>query len=529
MSHCLSLPQWPGQIFAWWHNITWKRGKILKYCVYATIFGILVAFAVLAHEYLYIPSDLQKVYPQSITTENFTATAITCGYPLSGYYGLMPVSIAWALVPLTVLLRRARWVSTSMAGIVMIYSATAVIHLMVLFPFNRRWDRNTCIEFPLPNGDILPICMGVHDPDYVLAGGLVAANLLAILPFGKWSLSFRKPETQSILVLWMLWLAVGHLFFIFIIPNRGINYKVCPIGVDEPLPGMDFHAGIWDESSEERLTDVVYGRTDTCVYTCYARDSKLGRRREEIGIYPANISNRYLNNHLRGVGIAFWIVYTILALVGLFASKSHDRHPRPVLHLGWWRKKKNAWLENHTRCARILHRIKAILTLERLRRWAGRQIESLRKWLLKQAAWQSLVRRANATMQCITWLPKKINRTAGWEWIVRWSDKTWERIKNRFHKEFESKMGFDSACLVCLVKRYFVQALSAVSFFGFVAFVYWEFVNLPKAELPTAVGQWSAVAAFGFAIFGASVVQVGAWLGREGGDEGRTEDDREHA
>ncbi|KAI1874975.1 uncharacterized protein JN550_002404 [Neoarthrinium moseri] len=297
----------------------------------------ILAFSALSIPFLYIPTDFQRDAPQRIAAATFTAEAITCGFPVSGQYGLTAVSLYFLLLPVTVLLRKVTRLSEAIAASVMTYSGVASVHLVVLFAYNNRLaedaQRNYCERFSIEQSDAaIAICRSTHDPDYIPAGLLVGAGLLTIVPMFEWSSTFKTTKARSILVIWAALLAVGHVFFNLIITNPNINYRICSGGYSEPLPGSSYQAGSWNVDWSVDLDDMLYRnstRGPRCIYACFARDEYLGRQANEIGVYQASLTNRYVDIVRRGIGVGFWLLYAVLSVVVLALrrrGKIHKQH-----------------------------------------------------------------------------------------------------------------------------------------------------------------------------------------------------------
>ncbi|KAH8655297.1 hypothetical protein BX600DRAFT_515129 [Xylariales sp. PMI_506] len=308
--------------------------RTAMYAARGFILVCLVLFSALSGVYFYTPTPQQRGLPMQIITPNVTANAITCGYPTSGLYGLTPTTIFFFLLPAAIASRKASWLSTTIAASVMVTSSLAAIHLMVLFAFYSRFstgdDQNSCRPFNLGViGLDIPICYGTHDPDYIVAGLIDGAGLLAIFPIATWSSTFKETSFQPVLTLWAILLAVGHVFFILILPNPNANYQFCPTGSVDLLPGLLYQAVSWDATWEMKLASMVSGNYDPsngCIYSCFTAKSWLGRLVNEIAIWDASISNRYVSPGRRVLGVFFWSFYTLLSATALAFNKPHDRH-----------------------------------------------------------------------------------------------------------------------------------------------------------------------------------------------------------
>ncbi|KAH8194256.1 hypothetical protein TruAng_011577 [Truncatella angustata] len=325
-------------------HILTQRTKRLAFIL---ILLCLLIFTVFSGLYLYVPTEAQKRIPQYVTTSNFTAQAITCGYPASGQYGTSSTSVYVIMLTTAFFVRRVRWLSTAMAASAMTYAGVASIHLMVLFSVNNRVAKDKqpydCTQVSIGSGnETISICAGNFDPDYIIAGSLVGEGLLAILPAATWSQTFKSAEGAPILVLWTALLATGHIFFNIITPNAFINYQICPIGSKEPLPRSNYEAGPEDAAWHEKLDAIL--RNDPlggtgCIYSCFSPErAYLGRQSQEIGVFEASLSNRYTSSARRGTGITFWLLYAILSFAVVILRHKPCRHDI-------WNQVKQEWRE----------------------------------------------------------------------------------------------------------------------------------------------------------------------------------------
>jgi hypothetical protein len=462
-----------------------KKTLNWKLPTYWFILICLLIFCGFSFAFFYVPSPFQQTTPAHISNPNITANAVTCGFPLSGQYGMIPITVFFVLVPLIILLRKRKWLSGGAAAWAMGYSAVSCVHLLVLFVLNNHLAedplRNVCNSVPLGGGTFIEICNSVHDADYIGAGGIVAAGLLAVLPLGKWSTTFRTDEGQPILILWTLLLAAGHVFFMLVMPNPNLNYQICPAGVNESLPAFGYNAGPHDAAWDASLQALINNETLVpqpgslqCIYSCFALpNTYLGRLSTEIGVFDAGVSNRYTSRSFRFLGTAFWLIYALLAVAALITSKPHDdKHPK--------------WLQLPSKTPAWLRKITLAEQRANSPTWCNFVVTPA------HTCWQAITN--NTVTNFIytnLWQPFATRLT---KWNQQGKDPAATHTK-----------GFSAKCGICLLRR-LTQVLSVCSYLGFVGFGYAEALMLPKSEPPAAVGQWGVIAAVVLTLVAACVI-----------------------
>ncbi|KAI0123156.1 hypothetical protein BJ170DRAFT_736431 [Xylariales sp. AK1849] len=337
-------------------QVLYQNARVLRRRTTKSAFSLilvcLLLFSIFSGLYLYYPTDFQRDAPQYVSNSNFTAQAITCGFPASSQYGLAGTTLYILLLSATFFVRRVRWLSAAMAASVMTYSGIAAVHLVVLFVYNNRLgedkQRNYCTRFSTgPGNQTISICHGVHDPDYIMAGSIVGEGLLAILPIATWSSTFKGASAHLILVLWTALLAIGHIFFNIVTPNPYLNYQICSSGFSEPLPAWNYQAvpedAIWHGQFDGILRNDS-SRPPMCIYSCFGPTKLyLGRRASEVGVYEASLSNRYTSATRRGLGVAFWSLYAVLSVAVLILRR------RGCGHEFWrqigWKLRRLSWFQ----------------------------------------------------------------------------------------------------------------------------------------------------------------------------------------
>ena len=307
--------------------------SLIIYCIYAITLMSLLIYAGFSIPYLYTPPSSQASTQFQYITPNLTATAITCGFPVSRFYGQILQYIYFILLATTFLLRKFPWLCAGIAAYCLNYSDIAALHSIVLFATNNRLAPRThsCAFLPLGES-VFPVCAGVLDPDYHLASAAVGAGLLAALPMARFSLTFRSAAARPIFVVWTLLLAVAHIFYNITVTNPNSHYQICPTGSESNLPEDNYHAPEYDVTWQELFFMMSKGNftKNECLYSCFADRGYLGRTPKEIGIYALG----YPSVAAQWVSITFWIFYIVLT-IAMFASKQMIQ-PAPEVDLHTW-------------------------------------------------------------------------------------------------------------------------------------------------------------------------------------------------
>lgn len=312
--------------------------QLLVYAAYFVIFLSLVLYSIMAILYINKPTPAQRSETKYFESHNLTAIEVACAFPGSGQYGLTMLSTYVILLVFTVVLRHHQWLAAGITASALTYSGVAAIHLVVLgMAYGRSIRSWPCYgaDLGFPGEDPytnIPICAGVFDPDTVLAVMVVGAGLLAALPMAMWSSTFRRAAARPVLVMWTLLLALGHMIYYLIVTDEHRHYQICPAGTVEPLPGDDYIAVPFDADWASKLYNIAgkvrllsdQGSGNLCIYSCFASDGYVGRKANEIGIYPAHIlETDHRSNATRNITITYWILYVILSIIVIVMENGH--------------------------------------------------------------------------------------------------------------------------------------------------------------------------------------------------------------
>lgn len=309
----------------------------IKAAVFAAVFTSLLFFTIASFWYMYQPAPSQLQQGLYHATENFTAHAIGCSFPVSGQYGLTAQWVYYVALAAVIFLRGHTWLSAGAAASAMTYSGVAALHTIIMDAGGSRWGISSAradyrfLHFTTTNGSItqLPICPGIYEADDEQAAIVTGAGLLAALPMSAWSASFSRHEAKAILMAWLLLIAIGHSLSIITFTDANIHYQICPSGYVEALPGQRYDAPQMDESWINALQWIVYNvttsSTASCLYSCFATPSYLGRRTSEISIFDSGALEASLDTSWRSTGIAFWALYAAFAAVILILRLKRTR------------------------------------------------------------------------------------------------------------------------------------------------------------------------------------------------------------
>jgi hypothetical protein len=243
----------------------------------------------------------------------FRTQAISCSYPINGSYGATSRILYYILAIIGVIFRKESWAANAAIATVMVYSATAAIHAIMLLTITRQmgfdyWQRN--YEWVLALGQTnfgiqhpdeknstywLMVSGFVDDEDVDPALAIVGFALLLLLPISIWSSTFEKATNfQKRMVLgWSILLCVG-LVSAFV-GNYYINfqtysqYRFCPLDSEDTLPissrgRLDFpkeenNYFRWNETLNQHFVlknaNKQYDFQDKCLYPCFQAQSLL--------------------------------------------------------------------------------------------------------------------------------------------------------------------------------------------------------------------------------------------------------------
>lgn len=309
--------------------------KISVFTVYTTIFLCLVTFSILSGLYLDVPLQSIERWEQDYSTDNVNITPVTCGFPVSGQYGRLPVWTCYVLLAATILVRGNKRLAAGAAASAMTFSGNAAVHLMILFATNdklRLPDLSSQCDFLFIPGieKDLPVCKGTYEPDYYYAVDLVSASLLASLPMAIWSKTFRNANDKSVIIMWILLLALSHIFYNITSSDVSPHFQICPAENVEILPIGQYQAVSFDDAWRLSFQHLVSDQNTTaydCIYSCFGPAHRLGRKTQDVTVYDALTSRtQYLPSHRR-LSVAFWLFYAGLAALTLFAERERAQQP----------------------------------------------------------------------------------------------------------------------------------------------------------------------------------------------------------
>ncbi|KAG8527662.1 uncharacterized protein KY384_007815 [Bacidia gigantensis] len=251
----------------------------------------------------------------------------------------------------TIIIRNHEWLAAGATVSVLTYSGVAAVHSLILFAANNRLDqqqaKTRCELIPIPgSNNQFFACAGSNDPDVSVIVHVVTAVMLGALPMAAWSTTFRKSASKSILIFWILLLAVGHTFYPLTLTNQNFHFQICPMDHVEPLPRANFRALVLDEAWSKSFRTLVEasqqaspafenGTVPACLYSCFATTAYIGRGSQDVMVSPTIKRNPFLKSSIeeRLSIVIFWWAYTFLALLTLFTTEKQSVVP------GWARKR----------------------------------------------------------------------------------------------------------------------------------------------------------------------------------------------
>ena len=102
---------------------------------------------------------------------------------------------------------------------------------------NEPSSKARCEPVVLPGTDTTFLtCAGIYDPDLGVIFDVINKSLLGALPIAAWSTTFRISSRKPILIMWMLLLAVSHIFYNVTRIDVNRYFEICPTNQVEKLP-----------------------------------------------------------------------------------------------------------------------------------------------------------------------------------------------------------------------------------------------------------------------------------------------------
>lgn len=123
-------------------------------------------------------------------------------------------------------------------------------------------------------------------------------------------------------------MAIGHVFYNFIVLSRNYHFQICPANSMETLPLSQYQAPELGPQWRQSFQDLVLSQhsanpVQQCLYSCFDTHGYLGRTGQDIGVFPGLPSNRESWQANRKSAIAFWWGYLALAALTLFVDDNH--------------------------------------------------------------------------------------------------------------------------------------------------------------------------------------------------------------
>ncbi|KAH8904488.1 hypothetical protein BR93DRAFT_930520 [Coniochaeta sp. PMI_546] len=290
------------------------------------------------------------IVSDNITSNNtfFRTQWMQCGYQISGSYGALPRYIFYALAIVSLLGRRKSWVVGVALGSVMVYSATAAIHALVLASIRTKMAPDAMlanyevvrVEGTSPSGSaedvytnvagsawipVLPMAWD-NDDDPVVA--ITGCAFLLLLPMQIWSKSLEQAQLRrkGVVLAWAVLLFAGLIaglvneayLSLYAFPQ----VRFCPMDREDALPFVNpgFEVGVppWDYVDWYRwnrtIRDYFIDGTGpgpvglSCFYPCFGTSWPL---RDTSEIYAVQSGYGAIFDGDVGYGLLF-VVYVLV-------------------------------------------------------------------------------------------------------------------------------------------------------------------------------------------------------------------------
>ena len=236
---------------------------------------------------------------------SFRTQWIQCAYPISGTYGPTPRYTFYVLAIFTVLMRRSAWIGTAALGSVMVYSATAAVHAIVLVAL-----RTKLVPADLSNYMIV-LAEGTTTSGG--EGGLGNALWLPVLPMAwdndgdpvlAWSSTIKRSKAKAVIFLWSGLLLIGTICALVSAAYVDLwafpQLRFCPLDMEDSLPltnsGSNIAGADWATQNDPYYwNDTVQfsfqnrslpnlGLPTICLYPCFATQWPLRNPTEIVAI-----------------------------------------------------------------------------------------------------------------------------------------------------------------------------------------------------------------------------------------------------
>ncbi|KKY17203.1 hypothetical protein UCRPC4_g05696 [Phaeomoniella chlamydospora] len=133
---------------------------------------------------------------QAIFSGKMQKVPVSCVYPVSGQYDVLPRLLYYILLLTSLIFRRHNWLATAALGSAMSYSATAAVHVLALVT-NFGYGHSSRLylfnpETAKPYGDL----------DVFGCYPVLAAAAIMVTPILNWSITIRNSRAQPVVIMW---------------------------------------------------------------------------------------------------------------------------------------------------------------------------------------------------------------------------------------------------------------------------------------------------------------------------------------
>jgi hypothetical protein len=153
---------------------------------------------------------------------NVTRGLVSCTYPLSGQYDHLPRILFYVAALFAILGRHRTWVAEAALGIIIVYSATAAVHLFILLGLYR---------FGMPSDNGVPPsdvndASGFGDPDFFGIAPVISLTVVLLTPMLHWSETFRSHSSKIVIQCWAVLIFTASVAFLALIGEYGTDWNV---------------------------------------------------------------------------------------------------------------------------------------------------------------------------------------------------------------------------------------------------------------------------------------------------------------
>jgi hypothetical protein len=148
--------------------------------------------------------DAKFALVRTILSANYYSGSVSCVFPISGSYDLLPRILFYTLLLFALLYRRHTWVAVAALGTAMTYSATTAVHAFALL---------TQYDWTTGNGrSNMQSAKAFGDLDLHATLPILLTASVVFAPIFNWSKNVRREKAQIVMVLW------GTLCFAALVP-----------------------------------------------------------------------------------------------------------------------------------------------------------------------------------------------------------------------------------------------------------------------------------------------------------------------